>query len=63
MKNSKEEENFIKEVLYVIKNIDISNLLDINKLEDAINSLTLSIENVWKMNSKYINITKHSKSW
>jgi len=44
-KNSEEEEKFIKDVSYVIKNIDISDLLDSNKLEDATNSLALSLEN------------------
>ena len=44
-KNSKEEENFIKEVLYIIKNIDISDLSDSNKLEDTTNSLISSLEN------------------
>jgi len=62
-KNSKEEENFIKDVSYIIKNIDVSNLLDSNKLEDATNSLTLSLENVCRMNSKQVNIMRHSKSW
>ena len=62
-KNSKEEENFIKDVSYIIKNIDVSNLLDSNKLEDATNSLTSSLENVCRMNSKQVNIMRHSKSW
>ena len=44
-KNSKEEENFIKEVSYIIKNINISNLSNSNKLEDITNSLILSLEN------------------
>jgi len=44
-KNSKEEENFIKDVSYGIKNIDVSDLSDSNKLEDATNSLASSFEN------------------
>jgi len=32
-KNSEEKENFIKDVSYVIKNIDVSDLSDSNKLE------------------------------
>jgi len=63
VKNSEEEENFIKDVSYIIKNIDISDLSDSNKLEDATNSLTLSLENVWRMNSKQVNIMRYSKSW
>jgi len=44
-KNSKEEENFIKDASYGIKNIDVSDLSDSNKLEDATNSLASSFEN------------------
>jgi len=62
-KNSKEEENFIKDVSYIIKNIVIFDLSDSNKLEDATDSLVLSLENAWRMNSKQVNITRHSKSW
>jgi len=45
VKNSEEEENFIKDVSYIIKNIDISDLSDSNKLEDATNSLVSSLKN------------------
>ena len=62
-KNSKEEENFIKDVSYVIKNIDVSDLSNSNKLKDATNFLTSSIENAWRINSKWVNITRYSKSW
>jgi len=61
-KNNKEKENFIKDISYIIKNINISDLSDSNKLEDATNSLTSSLENSWRMNSKQVNITRHSKS-
>jgi len=63
VKNSKEEENFIKDVSYIIKNINVSNLSDSNKLEDTTNSFASSLENTWRMNSKQVNITKHFKSW
>ena len=43
---SKEEAAFIKDVSYAIKNLNISNLSDINKLEDIVNSFTLNIESV-----------------
>jgi len=62
-KNSEEKENFIKEISYIIKNIDVSDLLDSNKLENTTNSLTLSLKNTWRMNSKWVNITRYSKSW
>jgi len=61
-KNSKEEEDFIKDVSSIIKSIKVSDLSDIDKLKDATNSLASSIENAWRSNSKQVNITKHSKS-
>ena len=45
VKNSKEKENFIKDVSYIIKNINISDLSNSNKLEDTTNSLISSLEN------------------
>jgi len=41
----------------------LSNLSDSNKLEDTTNSLTSSLKNSWRMNSKQVNIMRHSKSW
>jgi len=62
-KNSKEEANFVKDVLIAIKKINISDLLNISKLEEVVNSLMSSINSVWNKNSKHVKITKHSKSW
>ena len=62
-KNSKEEANFIKKVLFAIKKIDISDLSNISKLEEVVNSLMSSINSAWNKNSKHVKITKHSKSW
>jgi len=45
VKNSEEEENFIKDVSSIIKSIKVSDLSDIDKLKDTTNSLTSSIEN------------------
>ena len=57
-KNGKEEANFVKKVLIAIKNIDISDLSNISKLEEVINSLVPSINFVWNKNSKCVKITK-----
>ena len=62
-KNSKEEANFVKKVLFAIKKINISDLSNISKLEEVVNSLTSSINFAWNKNSKCVKITKHSKSW
>jgi len=62
-KNSEEEVNFAKDVSIAIKKIDISDLSNINKLEEVVNLLASSINYVWNKNSKCVKITKHSKSW
>jgi len=62
-KNSKEEEEFIKEVTCVFKLLDTTNLLDQESLEQVINSLAASIERAWNANAKRVKITKHSKIW
>ena len=51
-KNSKEEISFIKDVSCTIKSINISDLSNSNKLEEATNSLVSRIEYIWKANSK-----------
>ena len=61
-KNSEEEATFIKEVSSIIKNLDVSNLSNINKLENVVNTLALNTESTWRKNSKWVNVTKHSKS-
>ena len=62
-KNSKKEVSFIKDVLYAIKNINTANLSDIYLLEDITNTFVSKIKNVWRANSKQVNIMRHSKSW
>jgi len=44
-KNSKEEESFINYVSYTIKNINVDNLSDSNKLEFVTNTLASKIKN------------------
>jgi len=51
-KNSKEEESFIKDILYAIKNINANGLSNINKLKCITNMLASKITNVWRANSK-----------
>jgi len=43
-KNSEEKALFIKDVSSIIKNLNISNLSDIDKLEDVINILASNTE-------------------
>jgi len=62
-KNSEEEKPFIKEVIPSLKNLDMSNVLDIPNLERVVNNFANIIDNAWTKNSKIVNITKHAKSW
>ena len=62
-KNSEEEKSFIKDISLAIKNIDILDLSDSCKIEEATKSLVSRIEYVWKLNAKQVQIMKHSKSW
>ena len=51
-KNSKEESNFIEDVLCAIKSIEILDLSDSSKLKEVTSSLTSSINYIWKANSR-----------
>ena len=44
-KNSKEKESFINDVLYAIKNINVDDLSDSNKLKFVTNTLASKIKN------------------
>jgi len=57
-KNSEEKESFIKDVSYAIKNININDLSNINKLKFVTNILAFKIKNVWRANSKQVNIMR-----
>ena len=63
MKNSEEEAFFIKDVSFIIKNLDVSNISDIDKLENVVNILASNTKHAWRKNFKLVNITRHSKSW
>jgi len=61
--SSEEEEAFIKDVFWIIKNLNMSNILDLSSLDNLVNSLTQEVENAWDKHSKMVRIMKHSKSW
>ena len=63
IKDSEEKEQFIKDIITFIRNLDTSNLLDIPHLEKTVNNFANIVDKVWMENSKIINIIKHSKSW
>jgi len=62
-KSSKQEEKFIKEVISAFKSLDITNLRNCELLEQTVDSLATSIEQVWKSNARRVKITEHSKIW
>ena len=63
MKNSEEEALFIKDISSIIKNLNVSDLSSIDKLENIVNTLASNTECVWRKNSKLVNVTRYSKSW
>jgi len=60
---SEEEEVFIKNVFWIIKNLNMSNILDSSSLDNLVNSLTQEVKNAWDKHSKMVRIMKYSKSW
>ena len=62
-KGSEEEEAFIKNVSWVYKNLNMSNILDSLSLDNLVNDLTQKIKRAWDKHLKMVKITKHSKSW
>ena len=63
VKNSKEEDNFIIELIKAIKRLNTEDIQSKEVLEDIVQSFTGCIERIWYKHSKIVNITKHSKEW
>jgi len=63
VKDSEEERIFVKELIEAIKDIDTNDLFDVDHLDKVVLDFASSMERIWVMNSKIINITKHFKSW
>jgi len=63
IKDSEEKELFIKDLITSIRNLNISNLLDILYLKKTVDDFANIMDKVCVKNSKIINVTKHSKSW
>jgi len=62
-KNSDEEVEFINEVIASFAKVDISNIVNISELEEAISNFANIVNYSWTKYSKLVNITKYSKSW
>ena len=63
LKNSEQEEEFIKEVICVFKLLDTINLIDCELLKQIVDKLATSIKQTWNSNTRRVKITNHSKIW
>jgi len=63
IKDSEKETSFIKDLISSIRNFHTFNLSDKKGLERVVIKFTKVVKCTWEKNSKFVNITKHSKSW
>ena len=61
--NSKQETEFIKDVISNFSKLDTSNIVDINILDQIVNQLSVIAEQMWFKNAKKSRSSKHSKQW
>ena len=59
--NNKKEIAFVEEVILIFKNLDTSNIINKNNLENTVNQLEALIKQAWTKNTKRLRIMKHSK--
>ena len=62
VKNSKEEEKFIEELINTIAKLNTENISNKEMLEQIVQTLANEIDRLWLKHSKVINITRHSKA-
>ena len=63
IKNSVEEDDFVNEVIASFSKVDTSNISSISDLDEIVLSWADIVDQSWSKHSKFINITKRSKSW
>ena len=61
VKNSEEENNFVKEVIILIKELNTIYIYNKENLKSIIQEFTNNINDIWFKYSKLVNIMKHSK--
>jgi len=59
--NSEQETAFVKDLITIFKNVEMSNITNKNNLEDIINCIRTSINWAWTKNAKRSRISRHSK--
>ena len=62
-KNSKEEANFVNEIVTSFSYMDALTISNIDKLEEVVLKFANIVDWAWFKYSKPVRITKHSKSW
>ena len=62
-KNSNEEVEFINKIIVSFAKVNISNVVNISELEEAILNFANIVNYSWTKYSKLVNIAKCSKSW
>ena len=62
-KGSDEENQFIKNIIQIIKNVNTTIIQNSEILEEVVQSILSNIKESWQKNSKLIKITRHSKVW
>ena len=63
VKNSKEEDNFINNLIEAIKGMNMENIQSKEVLDQIVQLLASITEKIWYKHSKVVNITKYSKEW
>ena len=63
VKNSKQEKNFIAELIEAIKGLNMEHISSKKTLEQTVQEFTENTNKIWFKYSKIVNITKYSKSW
>ena len=63
IKNNKEENKFINELIEIIKEINTANICNEFVLKQTIQKFANTIERTWYKYSKIVNITKYLKKW
>jgi len=63
VKNSKEEDNFMNNLMEAIKEMNMENIQSKEVLDQIIQLLASVTERIWYKHLKVVNITKHLKKW
>ena len=62
-KRSDEEKQFIKNIIQIIKNLNMFSIQNTENLEKIVHLFTSKIKESWQRNLKLVKITRHSKAW